>query len=112
MYVFVEFNYINCRCFAGIFPERLSIQVKESDIFIGFFGARYGWHGLDDKSLQSSIDKALPDYPWLEQYRDRSITEMEFLEARLKSPETTKPAAFFFREQEYDARKFKELEGT
>ena len=34
---------------------------------------------------------------------------MEFLEARLKSQDTTKPAALFFRDPDYDAKKFIEL---
>ena len=111
-------------------------EVSRADLFVGFFGARYGWHGSSDSSLQLAIDKAIPQYPWLEQYRDRSVTEMEFLEARLRHPLNAasesnseepegdpglsstfaapeirqRPAAFLFRDADYDAEMFRKLE--
>ncbi len=84
-------------------------QVRDSDIFIGFFGARYGWHGLHEKNLQASIQKAIQDHPWLEDYRDRSVTEFEFLEGRLRHERSERPAAMFFRNSHYDNEMFERL---
>lgn len=72
-----------------------------SDIFVGFFGQRYGWHGLNDSSLQATFDAAVPHYPWLEKYRDRSVTELEFLHGHLNNPQKV-PAILCFRHKEYD----------
>ncbi|XP_063723269.1 TPR repeat-containing protein DDB_G0287407-like [Symsagittifera roscoffensis] len=85
-------------------------QVQQSDIFVGFFGARYGWHGSEDPALQQAIDKALPENPWLSEFRDRSVTEMEFLEGRLRNPDSKRPAAFFFRDSEYDKEMFQKMQ--
>ena len=110
-------------------------EVARCDLFVGFFGARYGWHGASDSALQQAVDKALPQHPWLDNYRDRSVTEMEFLEARLRhpvgsstsaiaqesvghgellstseSPGSPKPSAFLFRDPAYDAEMSKTLE--
>eukprot|EP00961_Rhodomonas_salina_P227277 3073069-Rhodomonas_salina.1 len=52
--------------------------VEESDIFIGYYAqaGRYGWHG---EGLQPSLDKCKTEFPWVEQFRDRSVTEIEWL---------------------------------
>ena len=46
-------------------------QVDECPIFFGFLGGRYGWvpeHHPDDARQQ---------FPWIDQFRDRSVTELE-----------------------------------
>ncbi|XP_045167540.2 TPR repeat-containing protein DDB_G0287407-like [Mercenaria mercenaria] len=76
-------------------------EIDRSDMFIGFFGQRYGWHGADDTGLQKNFDNALTLYPWLEQFRDKSVTELEFLHGFLNEPGHL-PAAIFFRDNHYD----------
>ncbi|XP_033125659.1 TPR repeat-containing protein DDB_G0287407-like isoform X2 [Anneissia japonica] len=76
-------------------------ELDRSDIVVGFFGQRYGWHGLHDEMLQKTFDFALPSYPWLASFRDRSVTELEFLHGHLNNP-GARPACFFFRDKAYD----------
>ena len=47
---------------------------------------RYGWHGADDAVLQENFNEALGLFPWLDKYRDRSVTELEFLHGHLNNP--------------------------
>ncbi|XP_077865213.1 TPR repeat-containing protein DDB_G0287407-like [Saccoglossus kowalevskii] len=75
-------------------------EVDRSDMIVGFFGQRYGWHGSDEL-LQKSFDAASVQYPWVDEYRDRSVTEIEFLHGHLRNP-GNKPACFFFRDKAYD----------
>ena len=58
---------------------------------------RYGWHGKDQE-LQRNYTVAQDHYPWLGKYRDRSITEVEFLHGHLNSP-GSRPACFAFRDK-------------
>lgn len=62
---------------------------------------RYGWHGADDEGLQKNFENALPQYPWLDQFRDKSVTELEFLHGFLNNPGQL-PAAIFFRDKVSD----------
>ncbi|XP_071479087.1 TPR repeat-containing protein DDB_G0287407-like [Diadema antillarum] len=82
-------------------------ELDRSDMIVGFFGQRYGWHGSQDEFLQKTFDHAVPRYPWLDQYRDRSVTELEFLHGHLNKP-GTRPACFFFRDKAYDDAKLAE----
>ncbi|XP_070579554.1 TPR repeat-containing protein DDB_G0287407-like [Ptychodera flava] len=75
-------------------------QMDISDMIVGFFGQRYGWHG-DNELLQKSIDTAAVKYPWLENVRDKSVTEMEFLHGHLNNP-GERAACFYFRDKAYD----------
>ena len=59
---------------------------------------RYGWHGVDDKSLQENFDNAIENYPWLEKYRDKSVTELEYLHGHLNNPGHL-PAVICFRDK-------------
>jgi nephrocystin-3 len=57
--------------------------------FVGLLGQRYGWSqptprsketGLlneADQLLKKTFDRAQINYPWLGDYRDRSVTELE-----------------------------------
>ncbi|KAK7504283.1 hypothetical protein BaRGS_00004587 [Batillaria attramentaria] len=76
-------------------------EVDRSDIFVGFFGQRYGWHGADDDLLQKNFDNAVGRYPWLDNVRDKSVTELEFLHGHLNNPGAL-PAAICFRDKAYD----------
>ncbi|GFN73711.1 tetratricopeptide repeat protein [Plakobranchus ocellatus] len=76
-------------------------EVDRSDIFVGLYGQRYGWHGLEDAVLQKNIDNALRQYPWLAKVKDRSVTEMEILHGHLNKPGAM-PAIFAFRNKAYD----------
>ncbi|CAG5114750.1 unnamed protein product [Candidula unifasciata] len=76
-------------------------EIDRSDVFIGFFGQRYGWHGESDDLLQRNFDNAVGRYPWLADYRDRSVTELEFLHGHLLHPSQL-PASLCFRDKAYD----------
>jgi len=81
----------------------------ESDIFIGYWAQRYGWCG---QSLHQSIDEAQKQgYSWLADYRDRSVTEIEFQcgflregasRASAKVGDGPGVSLFFRRSPEYD----------
>nr|XP_006816361.1 PREDICTED: TPR repeat-containing protein DDB_G0287407-like [Saccoglossus kowalevskii] len=75
-------------------------ELDRSDMIIGFFGQRYGWHG-DNELLQKSFDVAITKYPWLNEYRDKSVTELEFLHGHLNNP-GDRAACFYFRDKAYD----------
>ena len=62
------------------------------------FKQRYGWHGLDDPDLQENITNAAKKYPWIDNYRDKSVTEIEFLHGHLNSPGQI-PAVLAFRDR-------------
>ncbi|XP_070181286.1 TPR repeat-containing protein DDB_G0287407-like [Littorina saxatilis] len=76
-------------------------EIDRSDIFIGIYGQRYGWHGSKDEELQRNVDLSIKRYPWLKSVRDRSVTEFEFMHGHLNKPGAV-PAAFAFRAKAYD----------
>ncbi|GFS15505.1 peptidase inhibitor 16 [Elysia marginata] len=76
-------------------------EIDRSDIFIGFFGQRYGWHGETDELLQQNIDNAVGRYPFLNKARGKSVTELEFMHGHLNKPGQM-PAAICFRDKAYD----------
>ncbi|CAD5111484.1 DgyrCDS793 [Dimorphilus gyrociliatus] len=84
-------------------------EAARSDIFVGFYGQRYGWHGENDKTLQKNFDNALPSFPWIDKYRDRSVTELEFLAGHLNNPGKI-PACLCFRDKKFDDKKVEEAE--
>ncbi|KAL5008182.1 hypothetical protein ScPMuIL_013763 [Solemya velum] len=84
-------------------------ELDRSDLFVGFFGQRYGWHGADDKLLQENFDNAVGRYPWLDNVRDRSVTELEFLYGHLNAPGHL-PACILFRDKAHDDLRRKEGE--
>ena len=62
--------------------------------FIGFLGGRYGWcHSTDPRSesYQLTLEGAKARYPWVAQYEDRSITELEILHGFLRDVEAGVP---------------------
>ncbi|KAJ7337905.1 hypothetical protein OS493_008064 [Desmophyllum pertusum] len=80
-------------------------EMDRSDMIVGFFGQRYGWHG-SDTLLQKSFDVAAVKYPWLNDYREKAVTELEFLHGHLRNP-GKRAACFFFRDKSYDDMKLK-----
>lgn len=63
--------------------------------FIGLLGERYGW-------VASCIDNRLvEDHPWLAEYSDKSLTELEILHGVLRTPEMARRAFFYFRDPAY-----------
>ncbi|XP_038069674.1 TPR repeat-containing protein DDB_G0287407-like [Patiria miniata] len=94
--------------------EALTIEIclrelDRSDMIVGFFGQRYGWHGSKDEMLQKTFDYALATFPFIADYRDRSVTELEYLHGHLNNP-GARAASFFFRDKAYDDKKLKEYE--
>eukprot|EP00042_Codosiga_hollandica_P055308 m.771189 g.771189 ORF g.771189 m.771189 type:complete len:1360 (+) comp59089_c0_seq3:331-4410(+) len=86
-------------------------EIDRSDLFVGFYAQRYGWHGTNDQHLMTNYEKAKHKYPWIEQYREKSVTELEFLAGHFNCPEQ-KAATFFFRDPLYDADQRKICEAT
>ena len=81
-------------------------EIDRSDVFVGLYGQRYGWNGRHDAVLQ---DKAAEKYPWVEKYRDKSVTELEFMHGHLNNPGNV-TACFCFRDKAYDDRMLQEAE--
>ncbi|MEW6206813.1 MAG: tetratricopeptide repeat protein [Acidobacteriota bacterium] len=65
--------------------------------FICLLGQRYGW--IPDEIPQDLIDQE----PWLAQYGDRSVTELEILHGVLNDPRMADNALFYFRSPAYIA---------
>lgn len=63
--------------------------------FIGLLGERYGW-------IPTSIaHELLEREPWLEEYQNRSVTELEILHGVLNNPEMSDRVLFYFRDPEF-----------
>ena len=69
-------------------------EIDDSNVFLAFLGARYGWH-LDpkivkkpkkdgDKLLKKTFEYAMSRNPWIKDYMTRSVTELEVRKAVLK----------------------------
>jgi nephrocystin-3 len=57
--------------------------------FISMLGSRYGSclaTSPDSSVLLLAFEKASKEYPWILEYKDRSITELEILHAALNNP--------------------------
>lgn len=82
-------------------------EIERSDIFVGFYGMRYGWNGTDPLLLRNFED-AKGDYPWILRYKDRSVTELEMRQGHMNNPGSV-PSCFFFRDEQFDLKKAEEL---
>ena len=80
--------------------QTISICLSEVDrsrpFFIAMLGERYGWcHGgtqdAGDQTLSKTFKLAEESWPWLTDYEDRSVTELEILHAFLHDVETGNP---------------------
>lgn len=60
-------------------------EVRRSDLVVGMLGERYGWHVThesekSDKILLENFRVAEETFPWIAEYKDRSVTELELLQ--------------------------------
>jgi tetratricopeptide (TPR) repeat protein len=65
--------------------------------FIGLLGERYGW------VPQHIPDNLIAQQPWLEQHRQRSVTELEIIHGVLRNAEMHQHACFYFRDPAFVA---------
>lgn len=93
----VFFSYVDLRW--GITEQEsqdgqtLNLCLGEIDrcrpFFICMMGERYGWHqpsgAAEDATLAKTFKNASESYAWTQNYRDRSITELEIRHAILNS---------------------------
>lgn len=86
-------------------------EVERSDIFIGLYAQRYGWHGKDDEELQKNYTVSKVRFPWIQKYIDKSVTELEYRLGHLNNPGVT-PACFCFRNKKYDDNMMKEAQAA
>ena len=66
-------------------------------------GNRYGWHltGKGDETLlETTFDVGAKHFPWVQDYRHRSVTEIEILGGALLEPNHNGSVVFYFREHE------------
>jgi len=107
MFIFVDLRW-------GVTSEEssggdvLKLCLQEIDacrpFFVGMLGERYGWHisGLGDESLlETTMNIGERLYPWIANYRDRSVTELEMLYGALLQPGNSEEnATFYFRDHQ------------
>eukprot|EP00026_Physarum_polycephalum_P000414 Phypoly_transcript_00415.p1 GENE.Phypoly_transcript_00415~~Phypoly_transcript_00415.p1 ORF type:complete len:1535 (+),score=349.28 Phypoly_transcript_00415:114-4718(+) len=86
-------------------------EIQRCNIFIGLYGERYGWclHNKallnlspEDDLLKRSIEIASAEFPWINQLKDKSVTEIEMrmiLNKKYTGP--TKAAWFYLRDPYY-----------
>eukprot|EP00741_Cyanophora_paradoxa_P015495 tig00020902_g14958.t1 len=93
--------------------------------FISFLGERYGWHipeGGRDPLLERTFESAMERFPWLSEYRDRSVTEAEVLHGALVNGGGLEGQTFFYfrdpsasssypSESEHAGRRLEDLKG-
>eukprot|EP01105_Mastigella_eilhardi_P028097 TRINITY_DN902_c1_g1_i4.p1 TRINITY_DN902_c1_g1~~TRINITY_DN902_c1_g1_i4.p1 ORF type:complete len:1050 (-),score=224.67 TRINITY_DN902_c1_g1_i4:515-3502(-) len=74
-------------------------EIDNCDLFVCLLGDRYGWHQdptlPSDSLLSRTFEKALPDFPWVAQFRARSVTELEVRHAVLNEGARLKDRAMF-----------------
>lgn len=73
--------------------------------FLGILGQRYGWSqqssNIIDHGLAETFDRAVEKHPWVDSYRDRSITEVEMLHGALFHPQLAGNAHFYLRHPDF-----------
>jgi len=58
-------------------------EVDKSNVFVGMYGERYGWcksqggMSAEDKLISRALETASKEFPWISEFSDRSITEIE-----------------------------------
>ena len=94
--------------------DTINICLSEIDrcqpYFLCMLGERYGWSQPEDHSdklLYKTFDEALFSFPWIDQYRDRSITELEIRHAALNHQELyyLPEVHFYFRNESFSNSK-------
>jgi len=85
-------------------------EIEKSNIFIGLYGERYGWclteNGYrkptsQDELLLRTFTLASKEFPWVNQYKDRSVTEIEMRTLLDKQAKDKHKAAFFYLRDPY-----------
>eukprot|EP01114_Cavostelium_apophysatum_P020769 TRINITY_DN704_c1_g1_i1.p1 TRINITY_DN704_c1_g1~~TRINITY_DN704_c1_g1_i1.p1 ORF type:complete len:1493 (-),score=434.68 TRINITY_DN704_c1_g1_i1:288-4766(-) len=112
----LAFSYVDLRWgVTGIQNEQAATllmclrEIEKSNIFIGMYGERYGWclsqNGFrnpsnQDELLKRSIDIAKKEFPWISDFKDRSVSEIE-MRTVLSHSVGTKASFFYFRDPYY-----------
>ncbi|KAH3742581.1 Tetratricopeptide repeat protein [Pelomyxa schiedti] len=80
-------------------------EVEKSNVFLGLYGERYGWaisnegDTSNNDLLSRSFDLAAREFPWINEFRDRSVTELEMrMLLGHKYDGSTKPGWFYLRD--------------
>jgi len=85
-------------------------EIEKSNIFIGLYGERYGWclteNGYrkptaQDELLLRTFTLASKEFPWVNQYKDRSVTEIEMRTVLDKQSKDKQKAALFYLRDPY-----------
>ena len=110
----INFSYVDLRWgVTGIQNEQAATllmclrEVEKCNIFIGCWGERYGWclsqnasrnPTPSDDLLKRSLEMAAKEFPWVNEFRDRSVTEIEMRMVKKVDRMTKKKAMrrFFF----------------
>ncbi|CAD5111487.1 DgyrCDS795 [Dimorphilus gyrociliatus] len=73
-------------------------KISGSRIFIGLYGQDISstYNESNEQTLQSAFDKALSDYPWIGQFRDIDLIELELMHGFLNNPDKI-PTCICFR---------------
>eukprot|EP00741_Cyanophora_paradoxa_P004118 tig00000769_g4000.t1 len=79
-------------------------EVERSNYFVGLLKGRYGWHvnpsaPEQDESnalFRQNLDVAANDFPWVREWADRSVTEIEIRAGTLRDPEAARGRTLFF----------------
>ena len=59
-------------------------------LFVGMLGNGYGWHLTgegDEALLETTMKIGYEEYPWVEDYQDRNVTELEIFHGALRNTE-------------------------
>eukprot|EP01132_Coremiostelium_polycephalum_P008646 gene8646-10643_t len=82
-------------------------EVEKCNLLIGLLGERYGWSSQErsdpktQQNLVQTIEKAASDFPWVNKYKDCSMTEIEFRMILNSHTVGKKNAMFYFRDPYY-----------
>eukprot|EP01105_Mastigella_eilhardi_P027733 TRINITY_DN8715_c0_g2_i2.p1 TRINITY_DN8715_c0_g2~~TRINITY_DN8715_c0_g2_i2.p1 ORF type:complete len:1431 (-),score=368.63 TRINITY_DN8715_c0_g2_i2:61-4353(-) len=82
-------------------------EASKSNVFIGMLGERYGFSVTTEGDnshndlLSRSMENAAREFPWVKDYKDRSVTELEMRTVLSEEASEDKHAHFFTRDPYY-----------
>eukprot|EP01125_Pyxidicula_operculata_P008164 TRINITY_DN275_c3_g1_i1.p1 TRINITY_DN275_c3_g1~~TRINITY_DN275_c3_g1_i1.p1 ORF type:complete len:1833 (-),score=537.60 TRINITY_DN275_c3_g1_i1:60-5486(-) len=82
-------------------------EVDKCNAFVGMLGERYGWcrsaqgRSPQDKLLTRAFEVAAKEFPWISEYSDRSVTEVEMRMVLDGKSSVAKSCWFFLRDPYY-----------
>ena len=81
--------------------------------FVGMLGNRYGWHLTgkgDEELLNTTMKMGYDEYPWVKEYTDRSVTELEIYHGAIRNTEDNdlQNAFFYFRDTNAFVNQYKD----